>query len=99
MSSCPWGHGAGSSACAIERVTSKVAPHARHLTSYLGTLDPPLLATVLTPTGGPVDTSVTPSAGTGAHAPLVGRVPAGSDGTGPTSQAAVEGQRRAAVSG
>lgn len=38
MSSWPCGHGAGSSARAIGRLTSNVLPHARHLTSYLGTV-------------------------------------------------------------
>ena len=38
VSSCPCGHGAGSSARAMGRLTSKVVPHARHLTSYLGTV-------------------------------------------------------------
>jgi hypothetical protein len=40
VSPCPCGHGAGSSARVIERVTSKVVPHARHRTSYLGTAPP-----------------------------------------------------------
>jgi hypothetical protein len=37
VSSCPCGQGAGRSAWAMGRLTSKVVPQARHLTSYLGT--------------------------------------------------------------
>jgi hypothetical protein len=38
VSSWPCGHGAGSPERAIGRLTSNVVPHARHLTSYLGTV-------------------------------------------------------------
>jgi hypothetical protein len=46
VSSWPSGHGAGSSARSIGRLISKVVPHARHRTSYLGT-SAPVLRTLL----------------------------------------------------
>jgi hypothetical protein len=64
VSSCPCGQAAGSSTRAIGRVTSKVVPHARHRTSYLGTVLLPLLCcqlwpAVSTPMGPPATSSVT----------------------------------------